>query len=130
VTVLSASNRLRTFVRALRTAGLAEFLSRGGPYTVLAPSDRAFSKVPERELQALLGDRARLTRLIRHHVLQGDLRAERKGAPDVATTIDGRTLSVKATTDAFLVDGARLVQSNVRASNGVVHVIDTVLMPR
>ena len=129
-TTASASNRLGTFVKAIGAAGLRELLTGAGPFTVFAPSDRAFAKIPRAELDALMRDRARLSAALRHHVVTGLVRVPLKQMPAVATTVDGAPLTLTAEQDAYRVLEAKLVQTNLRASNGVIHVIDTVLMPR
>jgi len=129
LTMASSSGRLKTFVKAARDAGLAGTLGGPGPFTVFAPSDRAFAKLPSRELDALLGDKSRLVSVLRRHVVNGLVRV-RAGATLGARALDGSTLAITSDNDAFQVNGARVVQMNVRASNGVIHVIDRVLLPR
>jgi uncharacterized surface protein with fasciclin (FAS1) repeats len=129
VTTASASNRLSVFVKALAAAGMTELLRGAGPFTVFAPSDRAFAKIPHAQLDALLSDTSRLRAALRHHVIAGLVRVPFTQAPRDATTLDGRPLTLSADRDSYRVHDARLVQTNVRASNGVLHVIDTVLVP-
>ena len=129
LTMASSSGRLKTFVKAVRDAGLLPQLGAPGPFTVFAPSDRAFSKLSARDLDQLMTDKARLAALIRHHVVDGLVRL-RTGATRGATALDGATLTVTSDAETFTVNGARIVQSNIRAANGVIHVIDRVLLPR
>ncbi len=128
MTTAEASKRLTTFVDLARASGLTELLQGAGPLTVFAPSDRAFARMPQNELDALMADSDRLGEVMRHHVVQGKVRAPKPDLPRVATPLDGDELQLTSRTDAYRVDDARLVQTNIRASNGVIHVIDRVLL--
>ncbi len=129
MTTAEASKRLTTFVDLARASGLTELLHGAGPLTVFAPSDRAFARMPQKELDALMADSDRLGEVMRHHVVKGKVRAPKPDLPRAATPIDGDELQLTSRTDAYRVDDARLVQTNIRASNGVIHVIDRVLLP-
>ena len=121
--------RLKSFNSAIGAAGLTELLSGDGPLTIFAPTDRAFSKIPGDELAALLGDTARVADLIRHHVVSGRVKAPRAKMPRKVTPQFGEELELTATKKGYHVDDARIVKTNIRASNGVIHAIDTVLDP-
>jgi len=125
----AATPRLQAFSSAIGTAGLADLLRGDGPLTIFAPTDRAFSKIPGEELAALLSDKPRLIDLIRHHVVTGRVKAPREKRPRKVTPQYGDELNLTAETGAFHVDEARIVKTNIRASNGVIHAIDTVLDP-
>lgn len=120
---------LSTFTNAVRLAGLEPALSATGPLTVFAPTNRAFARIPQPELDALLADRGRLAEVLRHHIVDHRVRAPRRDAPREETPVAGAALTLTSKSDAFRVDDARLVKTNIRASNGVIHAIDTVLLP-
>jgi uncharacterized surface protein with fasciclin (FAS1) repeats len=120
---------LSTFTRAVRLAGLEDALAGSGPMTIFAPTNRAFARLPQPELDALLADRVRLAEVLRHHIVDHRVRAPRRDAPREETSVAGSSLTLTSRSDAFRVDDARLVKTNIRASNGVIHAIDTVLLP-
>ena len=122
--------RFNTFTTAARNAGLEGLLTGTGPFTVFAPTDRAFAKLPEQERDALMSDPGRLAEVLRHHVVEGKVKAPRIDEPRVATPMHGADLTLTTTEGVYRVGGAKLVKTNFRASNGVIHAIDTVLMPR
>lgn len=124
-----ATPRLQAFTSAIDAAGLADLLKGDGPMTIFAPTDRAFEKIPGDELAVLLGDKVRLADLIRHHVVDGRVKAPRIKKPRNVTPQFGNELKLTASTGAFHVDEARIVKTNIRAWNGVIHAIDTVLDP-
>ena len=97
---------------------------------MFAPTDRAFAKLPEQERDALMSDPDRLAEVLRHHVVEGKVKAPRIDEPRVATPMHGADLTLTTTEGVYHVGGAKLVKTNFRASNGVIHDIDTVLMPR
>jgi uncharacterized surface protein with fasciclin (FAS1) repeats len=121
--------RLQAFTAAIGTAGLGELLKDKGPFTIFAPTDKAFDKIPTAERAALLGDSSRLADLLRHHVVSGRVKAPRVKKPRKVTPEFGDDLKLTASDDGFHVDEARIVKTNIRASNGVIHAIDTVLDP-
>lgn len=122
--------RLQAFMAAISTAGLSAMLRAKGPFTIFAPTDHAFSKIPSAERAALLGDSARLADLLRHHVVSGRVKAPRVKKSRKVTPEFGEPLKLTASDNGFHVDEARIVKTNIRASNGVIHAIDTVLDPR
>ena len=128
VTTAEASLRLTTFIDCLRSAGLTELLRSVGPFTVFAPTNRAFAKLSQRELDALLADRGRLIEVLRHHIVAGLVAAPKPDVAGLATPIDGLTLTLTSHAGIYRVDSARLVQTDIPAANGVIHAIDTVLI--
>jgi uncharacterized surface protein with fasciclin (FAS1) repeats len=124
------SGQFSTLARAIRVAGVGELRWGRGPFTVFAPTDRAFAKLPPAERDALLDDKPRLTRLLTSHVVAGDVAAPRADSPTVAAAVDGTALTVTVDDGTFRVNGARIVKPHLRASNGIIRGIDTVLMPR
>ena len=127
---LIASGRFTTLGRALEETHLTDLLSEKGPFTVFAPTDEAFAKLPSADLRSLLAEKPRLRSLLTYHILAGKVRAPRERVPNTATTVDGRTLTMTVTEGYYRVGDAQIVQTNLRASNGVIHAIDTVLTPR
>lgn len=118
----------KTLVAAVQAAGLVDTLKGPGPFTVFAPTDEAFAKVPKDALDALLKDKAALTKVLTYHVVSGKVMAADVKAGKVRT-VQGQELTL-ATTGGVTVDNARVTAADVEASNGVIHVIDTVVMPR
>ena len=122
--------RLQAFTAAINTAGLGALLRDKGPFTIFAPTDHAFDKIPSDERAALLGDSARLADLLRHHMVAGRVKAPRVKKSRRVKPQFGEPLKLTASDRGFHVDEARIVKTNIRASNGVIHAIDTVLDPR
>lgn len=118
----------KTLVAAVQAAGLVDTLKGPGPFTVFAPTDEAFAKVPKEALDALLKDKAALTKVLTYHVVSGKVMAADVKAGKVRT-VQGQELTL-GTTGGVTVDNARVTAADVVASNGVIHVIDTVVMPR
>ena len=116
-----------TLVAAVKAAGLVDTLQGPGPFTVFAPTDEAFAKVPKAQLDALLKDKAALTKVLTYHVVPGKVMAADVKAGKVKT-VEGSELTV-STTGGVKVDKANVVKTDIAASNGVIHVIDAVLLP-
>jgi uncharacterized surface protein with fasciclin (FAS1) repeats len=123
-----AAGNFKTLATALQAAGLVETLKGKGPFTVFAPTDAAFAKVPKADLDALLKDKARLTAVLTYHVVPAKVLAKDVKAGKVKT-VQGGEITV-ATTGGVTVDSARVTATDIMASNGVIHVIDTVIMPK
>ncbi len=119
----------KTLVTAVQTADLVETLSGEGPFTVFAPTDDAFAAVPEETLNALLADKAELTKVLTYHVASGKYMAEDVVSMGNITTLEGNMLDVEITNEGVFVGGAKVIQTDIECSNGVIHVIDTVLIP-
>ncbi|HKG92627.1 MAG TPA: fasciclin domain-containing protein [Gemmatimonadaceae bacterium] len=126
----AASGPFKTLARAIRAAGLGEMLSEKGPYTVFAPTDRAFSRMPKAELDALMQNRIALTELLRSHVVRNKVKAPQIDSPRSATTLHGDELTLTRQADGYRVNDAKILKTDIRASNGVLHAIDSVLSPR
>jgi uncharacterized surface protein with fasciclin (FAS1) repeats len=124
-----AAGSFKTLAQALQAAGLVETLKGKGPFTVFAPTDEAFAKLPAGALDGLLKDKAKLTAVLTYHVVAGQVLAADVVKLKSAKTVQGGSLKIDAT-QGVKVDGATVVKTDVAASNGVIHVIDTVLMPR
>ena len=123
-----AAGSFKTLVTAVQAAGLVDTLKGPGPFTVFAPTDEAFAKIPKADLDALLADKAKLTAVLTYHVVPGKVMAADVKAGKVKT-VQGAELTV-STMGGVKVDVANVVATDVAASNGVIHVIDTVVMPK
>ena len=123
-----AAGSFKTLATALQAAGLVDTLKGKGPFTVFAPTDEAFAKVPKDQLDALLKDKAKLTAVLTYHVVPGKVMAADVKAGKVKT-VQGSEITV-ATTGGVKVDAANVVKTDIVADNGVIHVIDSVIMPK
>lgn len=127
LTTAEGTRRLGVFVDFMRAAGLAPLLLETGPFTVFAPTERAFLKLPLAERDALLADPKRLTRVMRGHITTDGVPPITHW-PSQVTTIDGNTLPLRIEAGEFHVANARIVQTNIPASNGTIHAIDSILL--
>jgi uncharacterized surface protein with fasciclin (FAS1) repeats len=125
-----AAGKFNTLASLLKKAGLVKTLKGKGPYTVFAPTDKAFSKVPKATLDALAKDKAKLRSVLLYHVAKGKLTARKVVKRKSIKTLNGQRVRVRVRGDKVFVGGARVITPNVRASNGVIHVINKVLIPR
>ena len=121
------AGQFNTLVAAVKAAGLVETLSGKGPFTVFAPNDAAFAKIPKATLDGLLKDKAKLTAVLTYHVVSGKVMAKDVMKMKSAKTLQGGSLTID-TSDGVKVDGAKVIQADMEVSNGVCHMIDTVLM--
>ena len=119
----------KTLAQALRDAHLDDMLNESGPFTLFAPTDDAFAKMPSADLRALLADPPRLRALLSSHIVASKVRAPRERVPNAATSVDGRTLTMTVRQGSYKVNEAQIVKTNRRASNGVIHAIDSLLVP-
>ncbi len=126
-TAVSAGS-FTTLVTAVKAAGLVETLKGPGPFTVFAPTDEAFAKIPKAKLDALLADKAALTKVLTYHVVPAKVMAADVKAGSVKT-VEGSSVTL-ATSGGVTVNGAKVVKADVAADNGVIHAIDTVIMPK
>ena len=123
-----AAGDFKTLAIALEKAGLVETLKGKGPFTVFAPTDAAFAKVPQADLDALLADKEKLAAVLTYHVVPGNVMAKDVKAGKVKT-VQGSELTV-STQGGVKVDGANVVRTDIVAENGVIHVIDSVVLPQ
>jgi len=123
-----AAGSFKTLVTALEAAGLVDTLKGPGPFTVFAPTDAAFAKVPPDQLKALLADKVKLTEVLTYHVVSGAVMSKDVKA-GMVQTVEGSSLTV-VTMGGVKVDGANVTSVDIVADNGVIHVIDSVLMPK
>lgn len=128
VDVAVKAGNFKTLVAAVQAAGLVDTLKGPGPFTVFAPTDEAFAKIPKATLDGLLKDKAALTKILTYHVVSGKVMAADVKAGNVKT-VQGQDITL-ATMGGVTVNGAKVVAADVPASNGVIHAIDTVIMPK
>ncbi|MFN0161610.1 MAG: fasciclin domain-containing protein [Burkholderiales bacterium] len=124
-----SAGQFKTLVKAVQEAGLVETLKGKGPFTVFAPTDEAFAKLPAGALDALLKDKQKLAAVLTYHVVPGQVMAAQV-KPGAVKTVQGQSLMVSAKGGAVMVDGAKVVKTDIATSNGVIHVIDAVVMPK
>jgi uncharacterized surface protein with fasciclin (FAS1) repeats len=117
-----------TLVSAIKAADLVDTLSGTGPFTVFAPTNEAFAKIPAATLTALLADKVKLTSVLTYHVVSGKVMAADVSKMKEATTVEGSTVKIDAT-NGVMINDATVVIADIECSNGVIHAIDTVLMP-
>ncbi len=127
-TAVGAGN-FTTLVKAVQAAGLVDVLKSEGPFTVFAPTDEAFAKLPAGALESLLQDKAKLTAILTYHVVPGRLMASDVVGKPEFSTVQGQNLRVTVG-DGVMVDQATIVKTDIGCSNGVIHVIDSVLIPQ
>lgn len=123
-----AAGQFSTLAKALTVAGLADALKGPGPFTVFAPTDEAFKKIPADKLAALLKDKDALTAVLTYHVVKGNVMAADVVKLDKATTLQGKEIMISAK-DGVMINGAKVIKADIKCKNGVIHVIDTVLLP-
>jgi uncharacterized surface protein with fasciclin (FAS1) repeats len=128
VDVAVSAGSFNTLATALQAAGLVDTLKGSGPFTVFAPTDEAFAALPAGTLEALLADKEKLTAVLTYHVVSGKVTSSDVVKLDSATTVQGQSVKIAAN-DGVRINNANVVKADIMASNGVIHVIDTVLLP-
>ncbi len=118
----------KTLITAVQTAGLAETLSSPGPFTVFAPTDAAFAKIPAETIQNLLKDKPKLTAVLTYHVVPGKVMAADVVKLKKAKTVQGQEITID-TTAGVKINNAKVTKTDIECTNGVIHIIDTVIMP-
>ncbi len=124
-----AAGQFKTLVMLVKKAGLVGALSGKGPLTVFAPTDAAFAKVPKATLKALAADPMKLKEVLLYHVVKGRVTAAQASKLTSATTLEGQKLKIKVSGGSVFINSAKVVTPNVFATNGVIHVINAVLIP-
>jgi len=124
-----AAGSFKTLVAAIQAAGLVDTLKGPGPFTVFAPTDEAFAKIPKADLDALIADKAKLTKVLTYHVVPGKVMASDVTKLKEAKTVEGQMVRIDSSS-GVKVNGANVVKADVEASNGVIHVIDSVILPQ
>ncbi|MFX0068902.1 MAG: fasciclin domain-containing protein [Promethearchaeota archaeon] len=119
----------KTLVKAVQTAGLVETLSKKGPFTVFAPTDQAFAKLPKGTVEGLLQNKKKLTDVLTYHVVAGKVMSKDVAGLRSAKTLQGQMISID-TSKGVRINNANVVKADIETSNGVIHVIDTVILPK
>lgn len=130
VETAAAAGSFKTLIAAVQAAGLEETLKGKGPFTVFAPTDEAFAKLPAGTVEALLKDKAKLTAILTYHVVAGKVMAADAIKLTEAKTVNGQSIKIAAGKDGVMIDNAKVVTTDIVASNGVIHVIDSVILPK
>ncbi len=128
VAIAASAGDFKTLVAAVQAAGLVDTLRGEGPFTVFAPTDEAFAKIPKAQLDALLKDKEALVKVLTYHVVPGKVTAAEVVKLSSAKTVEGQSITID-TRDGVKVDNARVIKTDIEARNGIIHVIDTVIMP-
>lgn len=126
-----AAGSFKTLAAALKAAGLVDALKAEGPFTVFAPTDEAFAKLPEGTVETLLKpeNKAKLVDILTYHVVSGEVPAEAAVKLTTATALNKKALALKVTDGSLYLNQSKVVTADVKCTNGVIHVIDTVLLP-
>ncbi len=125
-----AAGSFNTLVTAIKAAGLVDTLKGEGPFTVFAPTDDAFAKLPEGTVEGLLKDKEKLTAVLTYHVVPGKVMAADVVKLSSAKTVQGQEVKVKAGDGGVMINDAKVIKTDILTSNGVIHVIDTVILPK
>ncbi len=125
-----AAGSFTTLVKAVQAAGLVDTLKGEGPFTVFAPTDEAFAAVPAATLSALLADKAALAEVLTYHVVPGRVPASAAMKLDWAPMVQGQSARIETRDGSVYIDGAKVIKADIETSNGIIHVIDTVILPR
>ena len=128
-TAVSAGS-FNTLVTAVKAAGLVDTLKSAGPFTVFAPTDEAFAKLPAGTVEALLKDPEKLKKILTYHVVSGKVMAADVVKMKSARTVEGASAKVTVKGATVMIDSAKVVKTDIQCDNGVIHVIDTVIMPK
>ena len=123
-----AAGDFNTLVTAVKAAGLVDTLKGDGPFTVFAPTDEAFAKLPDGTVEALLQDKEKLTQVLTYHVVPGKVMSTDVVKLSSAKTVQGQSVKIDASS-GVKIDGANVVKADIETSNGVIHVIDSVILP-
>lgn len=126
---IESAGAFKILTQALQDAHLDDMLSGKGPFTLFAPTDEAFAKMPSGDLSILLADSVRLRCVLSYHIVASTVRAPRERVPTTATAVDGRKLTMTVRQGSYKVNETQIVRTNLRASNGVIHAIDSLMQP-
>jgi len=124
-----AAGNFQTLVSAVEEAGLVDTLKGEGPFTVFAPTDEAFAKIPQDQLESLMANKTQLTAVLTYHVVAGKVMSTDLTDDMAVATVQGENVTINLDEGSVMVNDAKVVQADIECSNGVVHAIDTVLMP-
>jgi transforming growth factor-beta-induced protein len=129
VEIAVADGRFKTLVAAVTAAGLADTLKGKGPFTVFAPTDDAFAKLPKGTVEALLKDTPKLKDILLYHVVSGNVMAADVAKMSTAKTVEGKSVKIMMEGNKVMVNDAQVIITDIKASNGVIHVLDKVILP-
>jgi len=132
VDTAAKAGTFKTLVAAVKAAGLTETLKGDGPFTVFAPTDEAFAKLPSGTVEMLLepSSKEKLAAILKYHVVAGNVTADKVMKMDSAETVNGEKITIKTQGDKVMLDKANVVKADIACTNGTIHVIDAVLMPK
>ena len=129
IMVATEAGSFSTLATALTEANLVETLKNNGPFTVFAPTDEAFAKLPEGTLENLLKDKKALAEILKYHVVSGNFSSEDVAQYESAKTLSNDTFKIESKEDHIFINNAKVITADVKASNGTIHIIDQVLIP-
>ena len=129
VSIAVESGSFNTLVKALNETGLVEALQGDGPFTVFAPTDEAFAKLPEGTIESLLADKETLKSILLYHVVSGNYSSKEVANIDEAKTLAGKDVMITINNGSVMINNSKVTTADIKASNGVIHIIDTVLIP-
>jgi len=124
------AGKFTTLVAAVKAAGLVDTLKGAGPFTVFAPSDEAFAKLPAGTVEGLLKDPEKLRKVLTYHVVAGKVTSAEVVKLDTARTVEGSNITISTKDGTVKVDNANVIQADMHCDNGVIHVIDSVILPQ
>jgi uncharacterized surface protein with fasciclin (FAS1) repeats len=130
VTIAVESGKFNTLAKALTETGLLDALKGKGPFTVFAPTDEAFSKLPEGTIESLLKDKEALKKILLYHVVSGNVTSSEVVKLKKAETLEGQDVNIQINDGSVMINNSKVTTPDVMASNGVIHIIDTVLIPK
>lgn len=125
-----AAGNFNTLLAAVEAADLKKALSGDGPFTVFAPTDEAFAALPEGTIEALLKDKEKLASILTYHVVEGKVKANDVTKIEKAQTLNGQSFAIMVKNDKVMIDNAEVIMTDIICSNGVIHVIDAVILPQ
>lgn len=131
VEVAVSAGSFKTLVAALKAADLVDTLKGKGPFTVFAPTDEAFAKLPSGTVESLLKpeNKKKLVAVLTYHVVAGSVNAEKVSSMKSAKTVNGKALKISAKDGSVMIDKAKVTSTDIKASNGIIHIIDSVVLP-
>ena len=129
VTIAVDAGNFKTLAAALTETGLVEALQSDGPFTVFAPTDDAFAKLPEGTLETLINDKETLKKILLYHVVAGEVTSKEVVNLTKAETLAGKNIKIKVIEGSVMINNSKVIGADIMASNGVIHAIDTVLIP-
>ena len=130
VETATSAGSFNTLINACKQAGLVDTLKGSGPFTVFAPNDDAFAKLPKETVEGLLQDIPKLKDVLSYHVVQGKAMSSDIGKMKSAKTVQGQSINIDASSEGVKVNDANVIKMDIEADNGVIHIIDSVILPK